>query len=129
MNSSQWILCTLSRLLSHKLLFISSRSWRPPVRMPVVSSFHSCSTFLKNIYSKSTRLFGHKKSENNNRADIRLWRLRKANRRHSRYIGIYSHKNKKVSKTYAHSSIVILLTNDANLTACAMWIKPLILKG
>ena len=30
------------------------------------SSFHSDSAFLK-IYSKSTGLFGHKKSENNNR--------------------------------------------------------------
>lgn len=57
---------TLSSLLPYNLLLAYSRLWHSLSQMSVDSSFHSDSAFLK-IYSKSTGLFGHKKSENNNR--------------------------------------------------------------
>ena len=52
----QRVLCKLSCLLSFHLLLEHSRSGHSSVRVPMGSSFHSVSAFLK-MYSKSTKAF------------------------------------------------------------------------
>lgn len=52
----QRVLCKLSCLLSFHLLLEHSGSGHSSVRVPMGSSFHSVSAFLK-MYSKSTKAF------------------------------------------------------------------------